>query len=141
MKIGFLLVTILVVGIVYRLQTNPPLLADWSGDLPGALREANVRRQRVLLLFVHDPLSENERWVAANTLSKNDGRIREGGFLRVKVTVPADLDSNVARAYGVRDPNTPALLMLGPDGRELRRLSGRIGEMPLAEFLLDPNRK
>ena len=144
-KIGFILVAAVVVAAIYwnqyRIVKNPPLLENWGGDLPRALSEANAGNHSVLALFVREPLSEDDRWFVTGPLGKKATLISERGFIRVRISLPPGLDSNVARDYRVQ--GTPTLVVLAPGGRELGRRAGRteLGESPLANFLSDPNGK
>jgi hypothetical protein len=139
-KIAFLAVTVVVALVVWRLQVSPPILAGWMEDLDKARREARDGNRRILLLFIHDRPSDDDRFVATKTLATNDSRIEAGRFLRVKATVPSSMDTPLAKQYGVR--STPTILMLDPNGGELgKRLWGRIGESDFADWLADPNRR
>jgi len=138
-KIAFLAITVVLAVLVWRLQVNPAVLPAWGQDMDKARQEARAGNRRVLLVFIHDRPSEDDRFVATATLAKNDSRISAGRFLRVKEAVPSSMDKPLAKQYGVKV--TPTILMLDPNGRELGRLSGRIGESPFADWLEDPNRR
>jgi hypothetical protein len=140
-KIAFLAVTMIAVGAIYYIQRNPPLLKNWSEDLGVSLANARAGGQRVLVLFLPSELSDHDRrWLVGGTISKNEPRIDDGRFLRVKVPVAEIKDCEPARTYGIK--TLPTVLMLGADGKELGRLEGSkgmIGETALTAFLTDAN--
>lgn len=137
-KLIFLAVAVAAALVVYLvLQRDPPLLRDWPGNLDEALRQAAKENRRVLAFFVSSPLSEDAKWIASTTLKKGHNRraIADGKFVRVKVRLKTSLDSKTARAYRIR--RLPTMLILSPDGTELNRREGRIGEVPFREGFLD----
>ena len=140
-KLGFLAVAIVAVGLVYWVQRQPALLTDWSQDLPGTLRKAAQEKRRVLVLFLPSILSDwDRRMLIANHIEKNERRIDQGHFLRVRVAVGEANEDPDARAYGIKE--LPTFLMLGPDGKELKRLAAtqdRIAETALTAFVAEAN--
>jgi hypothetical protein len=140
-KIGFLVVGAVLIGLVYYNQRNPAVLQQWSDDLDGTLQAARAQNRRTIVLFLPSPLGEHDRqWLVGNTIAKNELRIDKGGFLRVKVPVADLKDSPPARTYGIKE--IPTILMLGADGKELKRLQGtqgQIAETDLTAFLVDSN--
>jgi hypothetical protein len=140
-KIAFLAVTVIAVALVYYNQRNPPVLPLWSEDLSGSLRAAEAQKRKVIVLFLPAVLGEaDRRWLVGNTIEKNEGRIDKGQFLRVKIAVSADVDIAPVRDYGIKE--VPTILMLGPDGKEVKRLQGsqgRIAETDFTTFLVEAN--
>ena len=60
--------------------------------------------------------------------------IQDGKFARVKVTVNS-LNSDVARQYKLT--HLPTMMILAPDGKELNRREGVVGEVPFVHGFLD----
>jgi hypothetical protein len=135
-KIAFLAVTVLVVVAVYQMQKNPPILTSWRQDLDAARRDARAQDRRLLLLFVYSDPGETERWLAANTLLKNESGMEKGKYIRVKVPVPTGMDCPPVRTYDVK--HIPTLVILDANGTVLGRREGRVGEIDFGHFLEDP---
>lgn len=137
-KLAFLVVAALLAGVVYwYLQQGKTILRDWPDDLAKALRQAKAENLRVLAFFVSSPPSETTLRMARTTLKKshNQRAIASGGFLRVKVSLDTSLKSDTARRHKIT--KLPTMLILGPDGKELNRREGMIGEVPFRSGFLD----
>ena len=135
-KIGFLVVAV-VIGIwIYTNLQNDTLLKDWPEDLSAALADVKQTNRRVLVVFVGNPPNADAVRNADFALGKpqNKAAIQEGKFARVKVVVNS-LNSDVARRYKLN--RLPTMMILAPDGSELNRREGIVGEVPFLHGFLD----
>jgi len=139
-KLIFLAVLAAVVVGIYFVQRGSDELEGWGDDLQAALKQAGKEDRRVLAFFMKDRPGPDARWMAKLTLRKGHNRkaVKDGGFVCVQVRLAGGLDSAVAKRYELKV--LPTLLMLGPDGNELKdgRREGRVGEMPFREWVSRP---
>jgi hypothetical protein len=136
-KIGFAAVTVFAAMAIWRLrQVNPTVLPGWEQDLAAARKTAREANRPILLVFVSQPRPGDDSDLTLKSLDKSAKRIAEGGFVRAKAPIPADLNASPARDFGVK--KIPAVLILGADGNEIRRREGRIGESDMASFIAGP---
>jgi len=135
-KMGFLAAVIVAGAVVYLHQRAGPALPDWGTDLPAALQQAQTENRPVLVFFLTSPPSTTARDMADKTLQRPQNRqaIEKGKFIRVKVTV-GSMDSDVARKYALKA--LPTMMVLGPQGKELNRREGFIGELDFRNGFLD----
>ena len=137
-KLAFLAVTIAIAVIVYFYhRQGKALLKSWPTDLAAALQRAKTQDQGLLVLFMASPPGQMTTRLARTTLRKphNVKAITDGRFVRVKVALPTSLDSETARRYCIRE--LPTMLVLDPNGAELNRREGMIGEVPFRNGFLD----
>jgi len=137
-KVGFLLAAAVTAVLVYLyIQTGKTILKSWQTDLDAALRSAKQEDRRSLVLFLASPPGETARRLASTTLKKAHNRkaIADGKFVRVKVALDTALDSDTARRYRIR--KLPSMLILDPNGVEINRREGMIGEVPFRQGFLD----
>ncbi len=135
-KLGFLAVALVAAGVVFYLQLRPPK-GIWSQGLPQGLQKARAENRRLLVLFTSSPPGETARRMEQTTLRKAHNRkaIRDGKFVCVRVTLDTALRSETARRYRIR--KLPTMLILSPEGGELNRREGMIGEVPFRQGFLD----
>jgi hypothetical protein len=135
-KIGFLIVAVVIGTVIYLYLQNDTILKGWPEDLSAALADAKQTNRRVLVFFIGNPPNTEAIWMAGNTLAKpqNQRAIQEGRFARVKVVVDS-LDSNLARRYKLT--RLPTMMILAPDGKELNRREGKVGEVDFLHGFLD----
>ncbi len=135
-KIGFLVVAVAVGIWIYMYLQNDTLLKGWPEDLSAALADAKQTNRRVLVFFIGNPPNTDAVWMAGNTLDKSQNKtaIEQGRFARVKVVVNS-LDSDLARRYKLT--RLPTMMILAPDGSELNRREGKVGEVPFLHGFLD----
>jgi len=134
-KVAFLIVAVVVgIAIYFSVQSGDKILSGWPKDLDSRLADANQAGQRVLAFFVSNPANDDTVFVATKTLTKtkNKQAIEAGRFARVKVVIN-DLKDPTAQKYKITQ--LPTLLILHPDGHEIARAEGRIGEVPFMEFI------
>ena len=127
--LAFLLVAIIGAGVIYcsHRELRPPL--GWiDDDLGEAMRLARQRSANVVVLFVAKPPSEAGRSLRDGTLSKgaNTQALKDGNFVAVMVRVPPSRRSEIAGEFGVTA--FPTTLILSPEGEELNRREGKIGQ-------------
>jgi len=126
--LAFLLVAIIGAGVLYCSHTElrpPPGFGD---DLAEAMRLAKERNTNVVVLFVAKPPSETCRWLRNTTLCQeaNTQALKDGDFVAVMVRVPSSRRSEIADEFDVTE--FPTTLILSPEGEELSRREGKIGE-------------
>ena len=134
-KIIFLLITLLIVAVIYKLQRTDTRLAGWSKDLNASMTQAVRENRPLLVLFDSDPPSTTSRNLVATTIEKNIKYIDDGKFICVAVSVDTGLKDPVSRRY--RLSLLPTMLIIGPDGIEKNRREGIIGEVPFRQGFLD----
>jgi hypothetical protein len=135
-KIGFILVAVLIGTLVWKYLQTETFMKGWPEDLTAALADAKQTDRRVLVVFISNP-PNNEAIRNANVaLGKPQNRkaIEQGKFARVKVTVN-NLDGDIARQYKLT--HLPTTMILAPDGKELNRREGMVGEVPFLHGFLD----
>lgn len=110
---------------------GPSLPVDFTADLPGAMRQAQAQGRNVLVVVYSRPPSEDYKTLALQRMSKPRSReaMRRSNVIVVRTT------SGDASARQFNVTTTPTLLLLGPDGREIRRHVGGIGETDFPLFL------
>jgi len=135
-KIGFLVVLIIVAAAIWYWHRQPPTMKGWGRDLDAALRQAVAERRQLLVFFISSPPSDTARRMVRTTLAvpENRKRLNEGPFVKVKVEVDS-LKSQLAGKYTLR--KLPTMLLLSPDGVELNRREGFIGEVDFRNGFLD----
>ncbi len=134
-KGAFLLITVVVVAAVIMMQRSGPSLPGWGDDLKATLAQAGREDRRVLAFFLSDPPGAEARWLADNTLHTNRKAIEDSGILPVKVVLDTALRSETARRYEIGE--LPTLMVLSPNGEELNRRAGRVGEVEFRRGFLD----
>jgi len=136
-KLAFVAIALVVAGAVYWwVQRNPRILTGWSEDLDAALKQAAAENRKAALIFHANPPGATTRWLAKNTLAKSDNRkaLDRGEFLRIRVKLNTALNSPTATRFKIR--KLPTMLLLGPDGKELNRREGKIGEVEFRQEFL-----
>jgi hypothetical protein len=139
-KLIFLAVVAVPALVIYvLLQRDPQILAGWSEDLDAVCRRAAAESRKVVVIFHASPPGSTTRQLATTTLAKghNIKAIEEGRFLRARVRLDTALQSATARKYKIS--RLPTVLLLGPDGAELNRREGMIGEVPFRQDFLTCN--
>lgn len=139
--LAFLLVAIIGAGVIYcsHRELRPP--PGFGDDLAEAMRLAKERNANVVVLFVAKPPSETCRRLRNTTLSKeaNTKALTNGNFVAVMVRVPASRRSEIASEFDVTE--FPTTLILTPEGEELNRQVGMIGEAPFRDVFLVEGRR
>jgi thioredoxin-related protein len=135
-KIGFLVVTVVIATVIWKYLQTETFLKGWPEDLSAALADAKQTDRRVLMVFVSNPPNADAVRNADFALGKpqNKAAIQEGKFARVKVVVNS-LDSDLARQYKLT--HLPTMMILDPNGKELNRREGVVGEVPFLHGFLD----
>ena len=136
-KLAFVAIALVVAGVVYWwVQRNPRILTGWSEDLDATLKQAAAENRKAAVIFHANPPGATTRWLAKNTLAKSDNRkaLDRGEFLRVRVKLNTALNSPTATRFKIR--KLPTVLLLGPDGKELNRREGKIGEVEFRQEFL-----
>jgi hypothetical protein len=134
-KVGFLVAILAVAALVYVSQTTDPGLPGWGKDLPAALRQAQEKNTKVVVVFTGSPMSEVDVRLVKETLTRRRTTVKvlnHLGYLKVHLSVRKH--KRIAERYGVR--SNPVVLLLDAEGKEIKRHSGFLLELPFcADFL------
>ena len=132
-KLAFLVVAAVAAVCIYLLQREGPKLKGWATDLDVALKQAKAENRRSLVFFTASPKSTTARRLIQTTLRKNVQMIAREQV--VKVNVDTDLNTNLAVRYKIS--SLPTFVLLSPEGKELNRRKGFVGEVPFHKGFLD----
>ena len=136
-KIGFVVVAAVVAFIVWR-TVRQPKLPGWI-PLDEAVEKARKENRPIVVLFMNHPISDGDRWnIEIIAKSANRKAIEEGNFIRAKAQLSTALDSETARRHRIKV--LPTVLVLEPEGEELKernRREGRLGEVDFRQGFLD----
>jgi hypothetical protein len=132
-KLGFVLVTIAVIAVVWYLQRRGKQDDMWVWDLPAAMAKAKAENRPLLVMFEPSPPGETVNQIVTNA-RKNEKAVQAGRHILVRVRVDTDLKSDVAKQYAL--VSLPTLLVLRADGTEATRHEGIIGEQDFRNKLL-----
>lgn len=132
---GFVGLILVVVIVVFAMQQGRTLtIPGWGDDLAEALKQARQSGRRVVVLYVRTPPSDTAKSIRRHAEQPaNVEALQAGRFLPVVVTTAPE-------ATGARDYEItafPTLLILAPDGTELLRHEGLIGEVPFRQAFLE----
>ena len=134
-RLAFVVVTLVAVGMLYWLQRRGLELPGWGSDLAAGLAQAAQEGRPVVALFVSATPDRTSRELIKKTLRKNAQAIKDSRFIAVMVKVRNLSRSNLASRYGIA--KLPTLLVIGPDGAEKNRREGFIGEPEFRTGFLD----
>ena len=133
-KIVFLAVVLVGAAVVYVLQRRTPGF-DWPGDLDKALKQARDQKRRVLVFFTASPKSATARRLIQTTLYKNAQAMAKERVIKVNVSLDTELKSATAVRYKIS--SLPTFVLLSPEGKELNRREGFVGEVDFHKGFLD----
>jgi len=135
-KLGFVLVAGAIVIYLVRSHRGP-LLEGWGKDLDKALEQGRKENRRIVVFFMSRPPGDTDRWLKEKILGKAGNRkaLEDGKFIRVQAQVDTDLKSELAARYKLRE--LPTFMVLDPQGKELNRREGKIGELDFRNGFLD----
>jgi len=134
-KLAFLAVAVVAAVCIYLLQREGPELKGWATDLDEALKQAKAENRRVLVFFTASPKSATARRLIRTTLAKNAQMIARERVVKVNVSLDRELNSDLAVRYKIS--SLPTFVLLSPEGKELNRREGFVGEVPFHKGFLD----
>ena len=137
-KIVVAIVILAVVGGVYYLQIKPPKLDKrWGNDLTTAQDTAAKTKRPVIVFFHADPPGQEARKLVKETfrVSQTTKALDRGQWLCVELALPEKLESPQARQFKLAA--LPTILLLAPDGKELKRATGFIGAAALEQMMYE----
>ena len=138
-KLAFLAVLVVVVGIIWYIQRNPPPPEDWGTNLDEAMELAGKTNRRVLVWFTGTRNSQQWKDMRRRVrIPQTRDIIGKKNFVCVNVEAGTSMDSDVARRY--RITKLPTFIIFDPQGNEAKRTEGPIGEQPFRDWL-DPTGK
>ena len=122
---GFLAVAVGLVAFNVVKGRSVPAPRNWGEDLKAALDLGKAEGRQIVVLFVRHPASQMARDLIRYTIAKPDNRnaITEGNFVPVMVRLRGDSKNELMSEYKLK--NMPTLILLSPDGEEIRRLEGQ----------------
>lgn len=131
----FVCIIIIAVAFVQYLQRRGPRLEGWTDRLDAALNQGRRENRPLLVFFMGSVPGATARRLAGGTLEKSANReaIADGRFIKVKVMLSSA--SELAGRYKITE--LPTMVLLSPEGNELNRRSGFIGEVPFRRGFLD----
>lgn len=134
-KVGFVLLLIAAMIVVYLFQRRDLAIEGWGDDLDAALAQAKTENRKVIVFFASSPPSETALTIARRRIPQPDNRkaIREGHFIPVVISLN-DTDSDLGKKYKLT--TLPTLMVLYSDGSERNRNEGMIGEVDFRQKLL-----
>jgi thioredoxin-related protein len=136
-KLGFAVLAVVIVAVVYcsHRTLSPP--KGWiDNKLDEAVQQARDENRNLLVLFVSEPPSAMDRKLRDGTLSKkaNIDAVREGNFVAVMVRVSRDGREGLFEEYDIKA--LPTTVIVSPDGHEIARREGFIGETNFRNLFL-----
>jgi hypothetical protein len=135
-KLVFVAILIVMGTVAYMVQRRELSISGWGNSLTDALQQAQDTGRPILVFFVDEDPSLAAKTVADRIRKpKNHQIITEGKFVPVVVSLEGP-DSPTAQQYSLR--TLPTLMVLSPEGKELSRHEGEIGEVPLRQEFLVP---
>ncbi len=134
-KIAFLAVAAIVGLCIYLLQRKGPELKGWATNLDKAMKQARAQKQRVLVFFTGSPKSVPARRLIQKTLHKNAGAMAKERVIKVNISLDTGLKSGPAVRYKIS--SLPTFVLLSPEGKELNRREGFVGEVDFHSGFLD----
>lgn len=134
-KLGFGLVAMAAVVVIFLLGRRGPSLPGWGEDLDAALKKAKAENRPILVFFIPSGYSAEAEQVAE--IAKKEENLRaleKGRFLRVRVKVDSP-GSKPARRHRVK--HLPTVLILDSNGEELNRRERKVGQVAFRRGFLD----
>ena len=134
-KLAFLAVAAVAAVCIYLLQREGPELKGWATGLDEALKQAKAENRRVLVFFSASSKSTTARRLIQTTLRKNVQIIARERVVKVNVSLDTELKSDLAVCYKIS--SLPTFVLLSPEGKELNRREGFVGEVSFHKGFLD----
>jgi hypothetical protein len=136
-RIVFVLIAVVAVTAVYFSQRQSALPSSWRTDLAAAEAQAKQENRRLLVVFLDSPPGEATLNLIRTTLTKGiDAKaIRDGNLITVRVVADARCTTPECKRFAVTA--LPTMLILAPDGTELNRRVGMVGQMPFIHGFLE----
>lgn len=136
-KIVFLVVLAVAAALVYVLLQRRTPGFNWPEDLDKALEQARARQRNVLVFFTLSPKSATARRLIQTTLRKNVRTIAQQRVIKVNVSLDT-VNCDLAARYKIS--SLPTFVLLSPEGKELNRREGFVGEVDFHKGFLDCSR-
>jgi len=131
-KMAFVGVIIVVGLVIYLNQRKDPQLPGWDGDLAAATAQAKAGGGKVVLLFLHSPMTETDKRIVG-TLTRADSSVRVLEALKWPHVRLWTSDKRAAQ-YAVTE--TPTLLLLDGDGKIIRRKQDYLNDLQFCNDFL-----
>ena len=132
-KIGFLVVILAVAAGIYIKHYIDSKTEGWGGDWPAALGQARQDNAKVLAFFTRSPMSYDDREFLDQRLKHSKVTTVLDKLDYVKVRLNTSKHKALAEKYGITD--TPALLVVDADGKELAKHIGFTSKLNIITFL------
>ena len=137
-RLIFLGIALVVAVVLFRVvQRGTPDLPGWDEDLQAALQRGPTENRPIIVFFMNSPSpTEAGRTLMKVALSKKQNKkaMNDGKYLRVRVKMDRGARKKWSERFNIT--KLPTLLILAPNGEELNRRTGNVGEVPFrSEFL------
>ena len=144
-KLGFLVVAIGIALVLVLKQRKYPAPENWLDGGPNVLAKAKADAKagdrHVLVLFVSHPMGSTSQVLISEVIEKIDNRkaVTAGNFVAVMVRLKGSGKDQLIKDYGLNAERMPTLMILKPDGTELKRREGEATrpEVPFRSDFLD----
>ncbi len=133
-KIIFLVVMVVAAVLVYVLLQRRTPGFNWPEDLDKALEQGRTQQRNVLVFFTSSPKSATARRLIQTTLRKNVRSIAQQQVVKVNVSLDT-VNCDLAARYKIS--SLPTFVLLSPEGKELNRREGFVGEGDFHKGFLD----
>jgi len=133
-KLGFLAVALVVASIVYVLQRRDPAMPGWTSDLSATLQAASQDGKNIVVAITNKPMGFDDKQLVSKALTypRSVEAMTSLGVHRVQLNDSDHRD--VMERYGVQ--KLPTSLLLGPDGKEIRRHEGVMNDIAFCNDFL-----
>lgn len=134
--------TLLAIGVIFFIikgnRTLDPPKGWINNDLAEARELARTEGRNMLVLFVQSPPSDRDRALRNGTLAKGENlqAVREYNLVAVMLRVGSKDRTDVFEVYDLSRDALPAMVIFDPDGNELGRHEGSIGELDFRDTFL-----
>ena len=135
-KIGFLVVLIVGVVLIYLYQRNPTTGLDWSKDYDAVLKEGPDQQKPVILLFMASPPGADTKLLVRKIQSKSSigNALKKHDYLKAVAIVSNNLQKDdIARKFKIK--KLPTVIVFSPKGDEVDRREGYFGDGEMVKLL------
>jgi len=132
---GFGIVLIIGCVLIYLHQRDPGYLNDWSDDHEAMQKQAVEQKKPLLMLFKTSPPCDDTKKLQQkiNQKASINEALKKHDYLTSIALVTAGLKDAVAVEYKIK--KLPTILLFSPDGTEVKRIEGYIGDGDLVGVL------
>jgi len=129
---GFIIALIVGVVLIYLHQLDPANLG-WGDEHEVVLKQGIEQNRPVILLFKTSPSCEDTKRLQKMIIKKGMAALKKHNYLTSFVPVSVGLKDTLAVEYKIE--KLPTILVFSPDGTEVAREEGYIGDGTLVKLL------